>query len=547
MRVRLEFAFEPTDPCDSFDYGESEDYSVNITACNQATYYADADGDSYGNANSSQVACSQPGGYVSNNTDCNDSNASIHPGAPEVCNGLDDNCNNQIDEGLAQFTYYIDLDLDGYGNPSSSISSCQLTAPAGYSNNSTDCNDLNSTIHPGAPEVCNSLDDNCNNQVDEGLPQFIYYADSDHDGYGNPSISISSCQSTAPAGYVNNSTDCNDLNSTIHPGAPEVCNSLDDNCNNQIDEGLPQFTYYADSDHDGYGNPSISISSCQSTAPAGYVNNSTDCNDSNNAVNPGAAEICNNIDDNCNNQIDEGAISATITPSGSVGICSGSSLIMQANTGAGFTYKWKNNGTIISGATASSYTTSTAGSYTVVVTSGSCSATSSATSVTLNSLPSATITPSGPTTVCPDISVTFQANTGSGLTYQWSNTMGNIAGATSSSYTTSLKSNYKVTVTNSNGCSKISSGSKLKNYTVQVGITNTGSLNICNSGSVTLNAKIVSGYSYQWYKENGAIPGATGTSYVATQAGVYKYLATTPNGCTKYSATKTASGCKLGR
>jgi len=79
-----------------------------------------------------------------------------------------------------------------------------------------------------------------------------YYQDNDNDTYGNPSVSQTTCTG-APAGYVANNTDCNDNNSAVHPGATEVCNTIDDNCNGQIDEGV-QSTFYADADNDSYGN-----------------------------------------------------------------------------------------------------------------------------------------------------------------------------------------------------------------------------------------------------------------------------------------------------
>ena len=110
------------------------------------------------------------------------------------------------------------------------------TAPAGYSTNNTDCNDSNTNVHPGATEVCNGIDDNCNGQVDEGV-KTTFYRDADGDGYGNPNVTTQAC--SQPAGYVTNNTDCNDSNPNVHPGATEICNGIDDNCNGQIDEGLP--------------------------------------------------------------------------------------------------------------------------------------------------------------------------------------------------------------------------------------------------------------------------------------------------------------------
>jgi hypothetical protein len=104
-------------------------------------------------------------GYSVADGDCNDNNAAIHPGAAEICNGVDDNYNSQIDEGV-KITFYRDADGDGFG-AGSSTQAC--TAQAGYVADHTDCNDGNAAIHPGATELCgNGIDDNCNGFVDEG-------------------------------------------------------------------------------------------------------------------------------------------------------------------------------------------------------------------------------------------------------------------------------------------------------------------------------------------------------------------------------------------
>src|SRR6185503_12398073 len=103
----------------------------------------------------------------------------------------------------------------------------------------------------------------------------------------------------------------------------------------------------------------------------------------------------------------------------------------------------------ISGATNSTYTASAAGSYTVVVTNSCGSITSAATTITVNPLPTATITTGGPTTFCAGGSVVLNANTGTGLTWQWKLNTVNISGATNSSYTASAAGSYTVVVTNS--------------------------------------------------------------------------------------------------
>ncbi|HYV93953.1 MAG TPA: MopE-related protein [Chitinophagales bacterium] len=354
----------------------------------------------------------------------------------------------------------------------------------------------------------------------------IFYADADGDGYGSIYSSLIAC--SQPSGYVNDSTDCNDnpnqSGAAIHPGATEVSNGIDDDCNGIIDDEPDM----EDVDRDEY------------TPEQG------DCNDYDSAIHPGATEVCNGVDDNCNGQIDDGAVTATITPAGSVVICSGSTFTLFANTGAGLTYQWKKNGSNISGATSSLYNTKVAAEFSVIVSSGSCSATAAVTNVSVSSLPEATITPNGNVFVCPGISLAMNANTGDELIYQWQLNSINISGATGNSYTTSVAGSYKVIVTNSNGCSRASATTSLNNYSSPATkITVIGSLNICSAGSVILSAKVVSGYTYQWFKNNLAISAATGSTYTATQAGTYCYQATKSSGCTAISANKVVTSCRL--
>ncbi len=92
--------------------------------------------------------------------------------------------------------------------------------------------------------------------------------------------------------------DCDDNDPTVNPGATEICDGIDNNCDGNIDEGVLN-TYYQDADSDGYGNPAVSTQAC--TQPSGYVTDNIDCDDANSAVNPGAVEISfNGIDDDCN-------------------------------------------------------------------------------------------------------------------------------------------------------------------------------------------------------------------------------------------------------
>jgi len=145
--------------------------SASVFQQNASIWYADADGDGYGNASSSTQSCSQPSGYVSNNTDCNDNAGSTNPGATEICgNGIDEDCDGQTDEGCSAFTWYQDADADGYGNPAVSTTTSVNTAPSGYVSNSSDCNDGNNAVNPAAAEICNGIDDNCDGTIDNGTP-----------------------------------------------------------------------------------------------------------------------------------------------------------------------------------------------------------------------------------------------------------------------------------------------------------------------------------------------------------------------------------------
>ncbi len=276
---------------------DGSDNGSDITFQQVNTYYADTDGDTYGDANADSLACTAPVGYVTDNTDCIDASADQNPGETEACNSFDDDCDGQIDEGV-ETIFYADADGDTFGDLATTSSAC--TVPVGYVSNSTDCNDGLATVYPGATETCNTIDDDCDGTTDEGV-QTTFYADADNDTFGDLATTTSAC--SAPAGYVSNSTDCNDGSATVYPGATETCNTIDDDCDGTTDEGV-QTTFYADADSDTYGDLATTTSAC--SAPAGYVSNSTDCNDASATVYPGATETCNTVDDDCDGTTDEG-------------------------------------------------------------------------------------------------------------------------------------------------------------------------------------------------------------------------------------------------
>jgi hypothetical protein len=167
----------------------------------------------------------------------------------------------------------MDMDGDLQGDLMSTFTGC--TPPSGYVLNSGDCDDTNPTV--AAPTM--------------------YYVDADNDGFGDDATGILTC--IQPANTVTIGGDCNDANNTIYPGATEICDGFDNNCNGTNDEGLIFNTYYLDSDNDQYG-AGIGLVSCEAIPLPGYVLVNGDCDDSNAAVYPGATEIlANDIDENC--------------------------------------------------------------------------------------------------------------------------------------------------------------------------------------------------------------------------------------------------------
>lgn len=299
------------------------------------TYYADVDGDGFGDPANFIEASTPPPGYVENNDDCNDLDATVHSGAQEICNGIDDDCDGEVDEGVL-LTFYVDYDQDGICGGLITFIAC--SAPGGWvtgCGGDFDCDDWDPNVGSGPPGECSYLED-CNNDLDDdgdglvdeddpdvqGIP---WYADEDGDGYGDANTFVIAC--SVPEGYVPwpNFTDCDDTNSSVNPGATEipdngiddncdacvinqeVCNDVDDDCDGLIDAAddscIGLAVWYADQDGDGFGNPEDFYEAC--AQPSGYVGTGTDCNDLNPAVNPDTPETSDGIDNDCDGLVDE--------------------------------------------------------------------------------------------------------------------------------------------------------------------------------------------------------------------------------------------------
>jgi hypothetical protein len=189
--------------------------SYAIGCAEGTTYYRDFDGDGYGGVNSgTTVSCVTPPLYAQFGGDCDDNAETVHPGSPEICDRQDNDCNGQIDEDLPISTYCQDDDGDGHGVlGKATVEGCGPTRGFGRCDN--DCDDEAATIYPGAQELCNGIDDNCDERIDEDA---------------RPTCGVGWCRQYASG--------C-DSTSVCIPGLPrkEECNLFDDDCDGIEDNG----------------------------------------------------------------------------------------------------------------------------------------------------------------------------------------------------------------------------------------------------------------------------------------------------------------------
>jgi streptogramin lyase len=249
---------DPDDDNDSFI--DEEDNCPEHANSNQY----DLDGDGQGNA------CDEDDDNDgdADETDCYPLDPDAYHGAPEICDGLDNNCNTQVDEGYNDqdgLSDCVDPDDDNDDDP-----------------DETDCNPLNPNVYNGALEACDGLDNDCNGKVDEGFP------DKDGDGKAD-CVDIDSDDDGDP-----DNSDCSPFNPAIHSFALEICDGLDNNCNSAVDEGFADYDLdgqanCVDDDDDNDGDPDL-----------------TDCAPLNPLSSSMSNEVCDGLDNNCNQKVDEG-------------------------------------------------------------------------------------------------------------------------------------------------------------------------------------------------------------------------------------------------
>ncbi len=201
------------------DEGLSKDFDL-VFGCEPQTFYVDSDGDGYGVDNWTQIFCAgeAPEGFAAVAGDCDNYREEVYPNAVELCNRRDDNCDGEVDEGALEVTLYPDADGDGYYSIEEYLSGDTVLGCVpyeGYAAEQGDCEPFIAEINPGATEVCDdAYDENCDGQVDERL---------------RPTCGVGWC--------ARESRSCSPEDCT--PGEPrvEMCNSFDDDCDGEIDNG----------------------------------------------------------------------------------------------------------------------------------------------------------------------------------------------------------------------------------------------------------------------------------------------------------------------
>ncbi len=255
--------------------------------CDDAwTCWADSDGDDFGDAvtvSSVDTACDGPG-EATNDGDCDDDDDDIYPGAEELpATGVDSDCDEL-------FTCYLDNDLDGAGTPALATSTEETCTEPGTSPTDDDCDDDDDTVAPDGTELpADGVDSDCDGEE-------LCYVDADEDTFGGvaantlPSLDLT----CVTLGLSDVATDCDDLDPLINPDATELeGNDIDEDCSGD-------WLCWTDADGDGFGGE-VSVVSVDPICDAdGEADASDDCDDTDDTIFPGAAEVVGNaIDEDC--------------------------------------------------------------------------------------------------------------------------------------------------------------------------------------------------------------------------------------------------------
>jgi hypothetical protein len=537
-------------------------YSSNNTDCDDnnsainapQSYFVDADNDGFGSTTTAMLcSTTAPAGYSTNSLDCNDGNANENPSQTEVCgNGIDDNCNGQIDENCIVYVFYQDADADGFGNLASFVSSNNPTVPSGYVTNSTDCNDAVFAINPAATEVCNGIDDNCDGTIDNGIPALPASTvingpagvcrNSTNQVFSTPAIAgASSYIWTLPAGATGSSTTNSitvSFSSTYVTG--NICVRASNSCG-QATNFCRSVIYYSARP----GTP-VSISgttggACSAstrTFTTASVANATSYNwtaPANASIQSGQGSSSVVVEflpgfvsgslsvtaSNCAGTSTARTLalsSSTAVPTSITGplntVCAGSTQTYTSSLVSGATvYTWTvpANAIINSGQGTNSISVKFPSPFTsgsVTVKSGTACFTSSARSITVQSVPTAPTSITGAINgVCNGTTQTYSCplSTTGGTSYNWTIPAGSVinSGQGTNSISLTLPAAYtsgtlSVTASNACGTSTLRS-TTIRSNPVQPGTISGQSSNLCGGGTFSYSIAAVAGTtSYTW-------------------------------------------------
>jgi hypothetical protein len=234
-------------------------------------------------------------------TDCDDTDPTIFPGAPEIPDdGIDQDC-----DGVDAAECFADDDLDTFGGPTTVVNLAGNCTDAGFAATNTDCDDNDPNAYPGAPEIVdNGIDEDCS-----GADEITCFVDGDGDTFGAPGTSITDplglCTGT---GLSPNDLDCNDSDSAINPNAVDIPDdTIDQDCS-----GTDTVTCFLDADLDTFGSTTTALDPLGVCGP-GFSTLNTDCDDAVATTFPGAPEACNAVDDDCDGTRDPNGTCAGCT------------------------------------------------------------------------------------------------------------------------------------------------------------------------------------------------------------------------------------------
>ena len=277
--------------CDADDHDED---------CDDLTFgFRDTDNDGFGD-----MQCCNGDNC---GDDCDDGRSAQNPGQAETCDTFDNDCDGMVDETVTR-TFYEDSDGDGFGASSgATMSGC--VPPMGFVEDNSDCDDTLAAANPATTEICEpvgetAIDNDCDGNIDEEGER-LYYQDRDDDGFGDPDTVITSQSCIVPMGFAARAGDCNDTDDTIHATAVELCDGIDSDCSVPGGDGSSE----PREDRDGDGHTASDATFCMpGSAPAFPADDCNDDPEARGAISfPGAVEVCDGTDNDCDSRTDEDA------------------------------------------------------------------------------------------------------------------------------------------------------------------------------------------------------------------------------------------------